>query len=173
MKQYSQTLNCAKYSTQQKNDQERPKKNIFTTSQVEQSEYFKLFWKFLLITSKKVKINEILLGKRLIISNKIKILYILMHLYYLLIRLKLNFCKKNFINIVLKEVLQMKWKRSIKEEHSTNDNHGLKNNFCSYFAPVSTSFQCQHNVKFMTFSALFQFLFYWVDIKMWYIVFNQ
>ena len=50
------------------------KKNIFTTSKVEQSEYFELFWKFLIITSKKVKINEILAEKKLIISKKIKIL---------------------------------------------------------------------------------------------------
>ena len=48
---------------QQKNDQELPKKNIFTTSKVEQSAYFKHFWKLLIITSKKVKINEILAGK--------------------------------------------------------------------------------------------------------------
>ena len=51
------------FTSQQKNDQELPKKNIFTTSKVEHSAYFKLFWKFLIITSKKVKINEILAGK--------------------------------------------------------------------------------------------------------------
>ena len=46
-----------------KNDEVLPKKKkIFTTSKVEQSAYFNFFWKFLIITSKKVEINEFLAG---------------------------------------------------------------------------------------------------------------